>query len=349
MLHVRSRTFKYNLLVRTNLMNRVVLLAVALVTTGLAGCLGGEDGNSGENVLKNRATVSESAGGVEGIITDAAVQPVEGATVTVRETGASTRSASDGSYAFSNVLPGTYTLAFEATGFVGTEEQVVVRSGAVSTSDVILAHVPSIVPFQQQYEFTGFVECSVATPVFLVAVCSIPNIFVENATNDRFLFTFPLEADAHQVVVEMQWEPSTAIANSINMVVEPDGISNDDDVQLGEANGGSPLHLSVSREMLKAMDTNMTDVCKGDKEAGGLPGLPNDPESYCRPSYIEEGGPVQIRLFVSGEDPHDLGLAVQQQYHLVVTVFYHAPACEDFSVFAANVCPQGAVAVNSTG
>lgn len=331
-------------------MRRALLACALFVGVSLAGCIGGSgDGGDEERPeLKSRADVSERMGGIEGLVTDAAVQPVEGGTVTILETGVSTRTASDGSYAFSNLQPNTYTLTFEAEGFVGSEEEVEVRAGQASTVDVILAHVPSIVPFSQAREFTGFVECSVRTPVVGVAVCAIPNIVFENATNDRFLFTWEVEPDPWQMVVEMQWDPNQPLGEVLALIVEPDGIPNENQTGYARVVGTSPLVANVGRAQFENVDANMTAICEGDKEPEGAI-APSDPESYCRPPLVQEGGTVWARIFVDGEPPARLGFAFQQAYHVIVTTFHHAPACAEFSVFNASECAQESTARSVNG
>ena len=323
---------------------RTAILVVALLAAApLTGCIGGDDGTP-EKLLKNRATVSDTAGGIEGLVTDPAVQPVEGALVTVVESGATGRTASDGSYAISNVLPGTYTVLFESEGFVGTQQEIVVRSGQVSTLDVLLAHLPSVQPYVQQIEFTGFVECSAAAVLYSVAACGLVNLVGGgNTTNDRFMFTWDVDPNLHQVVAEISWDPNTALGDRLSFSVEPLGIPNEGQTTYASGSGTGPLVLTADLTRIHEVDVNMTAICNGEKEPTSEI-APSSPEAYCRPPLFEEGGGMQARIFVSGFSgaPVPIGVAAQQEYHVLITMFHHAPACEDYSIFLSNECPQQA-------
>lgn len=314
-----------------------LLLAVPLLT----GCLGlgGEDGADDRPELKNQATADESTGGIQGVVTDPAIQPIEGAEVTLQGLGQSTTTASDGSFAFSNLAPRDYTLEITADGFVSTTVDVSVSSGKVATSDTILAQKPTTQAFMQQQEFTGFVECSASTPVVAVAVCAIPNFFVSNTTNDRFMFTWEVEPNLHQLTAEIDWDPSQPTGTHLSFNIEPAGISNEPTTTYAEPVGEGPLVANIDREALEAVEANMTAICNEEAEPQGAIS-PSNPDAYCRPNLLEEGGAFQARIFVSNADPIPAGTNLQQEYHVIVTMFYNAPACQDHSVFLDNPCDQ---------
>lgn len=333
-------------------MQRSWLLAALLLAAPMAGCLGfgGEDTSDEDVDMKNRAQVTEDTGGIQGVVTDPAIQPIEGATITIQELSQSTETADDGSFAFSELPPGTYTLKLEAEGFLSTERDVDVTANEVQTTDIVLTNRPSLTPYSQQVEFKGFVECSVATPAVLVAVCAIPNSLLEfvvgensTATNDKFLFTFPIEEDPWQMISEVQWDANQPLGESLSMSVEPDGLPNDGKTEFGGIRGNSPLLVNTDRERFAEVDTNTTAVCEEEKDPESSISASRD--AYCNRAFIDEGGNVMVRLFVSntdltGQGVPTGGLAVQQDYDLVVTTFYHAPACEDYSLFLDNTCEQ---------
>ncbi len=315
-------------------MARALGVALLLLTASLAGCMGGSE-ETGEPTLKNRAEVSASTGGIQGVVTDPAIQPIEEATVTLVETGEQTQTATDGSYAFSNVPPGTYTVRIEAEEFIGTEESVEVRSADIALLDVILPVRPSVDPFSQEIEFAGFLECSVATPVILVAVCAVPNFLLgNNATNDKFLFPFTIEPNPWQMVTEVRWDATQPTGERFAVIVEPNGIPNDGRTDFGADGGESPLRVNTNRTMFAQVDENLTTIC----EEGGS-------DNYCNRNFIEQGGEAWSRVFVSNTDLTGTGFptggaAIQQQYELFVTIFYNAPACEDYSLVEGNLCDQ---------
>ncbi len=322
-------------------MRPLLLVGLLLAVPLLTGCLGlgGEEADGERSDLENQASAGESTGGIQGVVTDPAIQPIEGAEVAIQRLGDRTTTASDGSFAFSNLAPNDYTLEITADGFVGTTIDVSVSSGKVAVSDTILAQQTSQQAFMQQQEFTGFVECSVSTPVVAAAVCAIPNIFVANATNDRFLFTWEVEPNLQQLTAEIHWEPSQPTGTHLSFNVEPAGISNEPTTTYADPVGEGPLVANIDRGILETVEANMTAICNEEAEPQGAIS-PSNPDAYCRPNLLEEGGAFQGRIFVSNADPIPAGTNFQQEYHVIVTMFYNAPACEDHSIFMDNPCDQ---------
>ncbi len=326
-------------------------LAAALLFAGCLGIGGDDEADSQDPELQSKARTTADTGGIQGVVTDPAIQPIDGATITLSQTGDATQSAQDGSFAFSEVQPASYTMRIEADGFIGTEQEVTVRSGQVSTIDIIIAQKPSIEPFSQAIEKAGFVECSVRAGVGFAA-CAVPNLLLgNNATNDKFLFDFPLESNPWQMVSEMSWDANQPLGSTLDLIIEPNGISNDVRTEFGSTLGESPLVINTDRKRFAEIDLNTTRICNGEMDDPG-PISPNR-EAYCNRNYVEEGGEGQARVFVSGPiavpvpgtpqtNPVTLrvGFAVQQEYDLVITAFYNAPACEEYSIFNGNTCDQ---------
>jgi hypothetical protein len=324
---------------------RAWLLALALLAVPLTGCLGltGDDDSSGGDDVQQTAQVTSTTGGIEGLVTNAAVEPIEGAEVSIPALGESTTTSEDGSFAFSELAPGTHTVAFESEGFLSTEQDVDVAAEEVATVDVVMTREPGQNPYMTQRKFTGFVECSANAVVVAVAACAIPNAFGGNVTNDRFTFQFPVEPDPWQMTTEVKWETSTPLGARNSMNIEPAGLPNDNKTEFGSLVGESPLIHQTDRERFAEVDKNTTAVCDEEKDPESAISASRD--AYCNRNYIEEGGEVYVRMFVASSDPTGTGVpgpgvAFQQEYDLVVTTFHYAPACDDFSVFEDNKCEQ---------
>ncbi|MDX1611576.1 MAG: carboxypeptidase-like regulatory domain-containing protein, partial [Candidatus Thermoplasmatota archaeon] len=247
---------------------RALLLALMLLSAPLlTGCIGGDDGDSGARKdLESQATVTEETGAVQGVVTDPAIQPVVGATVTILETQDTATTASDGSFAISDVKPGTYTVQVEAEGFIGSENEVTVTSGKVAVLDMVIAHVPSVTPYMQQQEFTGFVECSIRAGVGFAACGAVNLVAGGNATNDRFIFYWQLDPHLWQMVSEIQWDANQPAGQYLSFSVEPRGLPNDGQTEFGSERGQSPLVIRTTHERVQEIDANTTAVCDGEKE-----------------------------------------------------------------------------------
>lgn len=318
-----------------------LILGLVLLLPALAGCFGGDEEPSQAGLeTRSRAQVSEDTGGVEGTVTDEAVQPIQGANVTLEGYGSRTTTTTDGSFAFSNVPPGEYTLDITARGFLGTERTVQVEPNQVSVAEILLAHQPTVRPYKQQLEFTGFIECSVAANA-AVASGSVNACSAGNGTNSKTLFHSRLEENAWQIVTEMQWEPTSALAERLTLIVEPEGFGNADKVTLAEDDAEAPIVLETDRARLTGVVRNASAICSGEEAPVVTSNAAS--ESYCNLQLVDEGGPLQIRVFSSGVAAggrETAGGVIQQEFTVVQTIFYNAPACESFSVFQESPCPQ---------
>lgn len=84
-----------------------------------------------------------STGGISGYVTESkgGVEPLAGVTVSIQTTGQSTTTGSDGTYSFTNLQPGSYSLQFTKTGYNTTMRNVNVVAGLAYQCDVQLSKV----------------------------------------------------------------------------------------------------------------------------------------------------------------------------------------------------------------
>lgn len=332
-------------------MLRAALLALVVLAAPMAGCLGDDEGSDDDLEVKQRAEVSDDSGGIEGLITNPAVEPIEGATVQIEETGDETTTASDGSYAFSEVPPGLYTLQVRAEGFLDAEREVDIVAGEVTTADIVLTEQPNTVPYMQQFESSGFMECSVG--VAAVVVIGSSNVCEQggNTTNTETEFTHEIEPDPWQIVTEVEWEPSSPLADRFWMNVEPQGFDSAWKVAFADAREEGPIIYNTDRAQMTGIVQNFTAICEGEEPPSTTSNNVNNPDAYCNHNPIEQGETVSIEVLVqysstAGTDPPapgfpaGVGAAIQQEFTVYQTVFYHAPACEDYSLIEENLCEQ---------
>ncbi len=320
------------------------LILLLLAAPLLGGCLGGADGEGEDQaaLTKQRADVNDRLGGVEGVVTDEAIQPFEGANVTLEETGTSVRTDTDGSFAFSLLEPGTYTISVRGQGLVSSQQIIDVTAGEITPVDFILTRTFTDQPFTQQQEWAAFIECGAATsnPVFslTVAVCSVPNSVLEevglggNATNDEFITSLEFEAPLETLVWEAKWSGGGPLANSLWMAADIQGHA-----QLTSGNWTvfvdtaveSPFLTRVNRTTLDEISAFFSEEC----EAGG--------DSYCGYAFEEQGWPITFRTFTSpdclpGASPVSACTPIQLRVDHVFTSFYNAPAPEGYSVYGSD-------------
>lgn len=325
-------------------------MAFALAAVLLAGCIGADEDAEEDIEAQERAEVTEDTGGIEGTVTNAAVEAVPEATVTLEETGESTQTAADGSFAFSEIMPGTYTLTFEAEGFLSTEQEVSVVANEVTVLDVVLTEEPDLTPYLQQFEYTGFIECSVGAATG-THIASLSPCGYTGATNHQTVFVHEIEPDPWQIVTEVDWDPGTPLSDRFWMNSETNGFNNAWNVAYASTQETPPIVYNTGRERLTTIVQNFEAICEGEMDPSLYSNQYDNPEAYCGHNPIENGAEIDVSVSVQTADTATvstpgplgsigIGLGIQQDFTVYQSVFYHAPACEDFSILEGNECAQ---------
>src|SRR5580693_6887378 len=82
-----------------------------------------------------------TTGTVQGTVKDSDGKPIKGANVTLVGTGLATVTDKSGSYLFTGVTPGTYTVKADVENYQPAETQVVLQQDMTATTDFSLAPV----------------------------------------------------------------------------------------------------------------------------------------------------------------------------------------------------------------
>jgi len=326
----------------------LVLLAAALVVPALSGCIASGPGDAPTTTSKARADVTDALGGVEGIVADAAVTPVAFAAVRLLELDLRAETREDGSYAFSKVRPGPYTVAVDAEGFVPASQAVVVRAASAAVADFVLVHLLTDVPYVQLYEFAGFLECGVAwgwnvtssvpappEPVPDLRTggrssrpCATANGVFANTTNDRSNHYFAIDAPVRTFVFESVWDTQTADFGErlwIDVVIEGFHCPNYCDWSVFDANGPSPLSVRVERGRFEDIQAFFVTSCEDGSDA------------HCGHSFFDEGWPLWSRVYPRWECqdlPVSACVPIQQSYTHFVSGFLNLEAPPGYSALS---------------
>ncbi len=310
---------------------RVNLLPLLVGLALLAGCLGASED---DDLLMQRAEVTDDQGGVEGIITNEAVEAVQDATVRLQGTSQETQTAGDGSFALSLISPGDYTLLIEADGYIPAERSITIAPGDITFLDIVLTSTPSTEAYTVEQELVGFVECGIGWSTDpnplpgatsnAVALCAVPNIAFDNSTNDRFMHFFELDPPIETLVYELTWESQEA---ALSTNIEIDGFTHTPEGTLFVDEGLPPITTRLDRDVFEATDQAFQDRCEG---ANGT----EQNDAFCGYNFFEDGWPMQTRVFASG-DCQDIPARacplVQERFSHLITAFYHEPAPDGFS------------------
>ncbi len=320
-----------------------LLLLAAPVLTGCLG-LGGDDSDGGdESVQKQQADVSSQTGGIQGVVTDTAVQPVEGANVTLVEADETTQTASDGSYAFSNLDPGSYTITVRAEGFISTSNETQVEANSAAQADFILSRVALQEAFMQQIEDSAFFECGVGVGVNLSAAggpstgvtwatCATLNL-EGNTTNDDFSEDIEFEPPLTDLVVEAQWDPSSPAAEHMWLTADIQGFANltgGNATLYQDVDAASPYRHVVNNTTLEAINDWFVKRC----ESGS-----SDGDRYCGYNFHDKGWPITARTFTATDcapTPASGCAPIQQEVNYVFTAFYNQPAPDGYGVYSGS-------------
>ncbi len=137
---------------------RAWTLAVLITATVLAGCA-----DAPEPVLDDpEIVVTETTGGVRGVIVDDSITPLAGVTVMI-SSGATVTTDETGTFVFSKLDPQTYFILVSKIGYQEVQSSFVVNAGKVTEGvRVQLARLPGVDPSFIPTTFDGFYECGYA-------------------------------------------------------------------------------------------------------------------------------------------------------------------------------------------
>ncbi len=326
----------------TRLMNpmRACIPALVLVLL-MAGCL---TGGGDEEPLEAGAVATDDTGGIEGTVTNPAIEAIPDATVHLVEIDETTQTAMDGGFAISQIPPGEYTLRIEADGYIGTERVVTIHAALVETVDIVLSQEADETPYQHTIDMVGFVECgigwrqdaaSIGQPLAedsAYAACATPNIYTEgNATNDRFMHTFTLDPTLTEVIYEMGWDEGSTDATSpaLRSIMELDGFINVADARIMDTRGPNPIHVHLTEEHWERLETNITTNCEEAESDGS---------DWCSLNPRTNGFNMVQRVFATGDCYDTIASAcavLQQEFTHYITAFYHQRAPSDYRILDA--------------
>jgi hypothetical protein len=277
------------------------------------------------------ATFDETTGAISGLVVNAEGLPIGGALAGIRETSAQTVADVGGTFTFSNLPPGDYSLDISQLGYESTSKRVTVSAGEISHVNVALTEVAVEGPYYETILENGNVQCSVRAypgvptttmsglPPWTtgVAVCGL--VSLPGFEPDRFLVTYELPAGAIELMAEMAWQSTQATGSALGFALEIDGRSNDPDATYGSPRGRSPLILPVNETKMQEVDIASESEC------------------------IPEGCSLQTRVFAEAEttglatpvplgpfpdplgdpaDRVDFGITLDQRYVMYLTHFH---------------------------
>lgn len=143
---------------------RIPFVLALLVAASLAGCSDGSPSEPGDDAPGLKVT--DTTGGIRGIVVDPSIVPVAGASVQLSG-GATTTSDEAGLFNFTDLAPGDYFLSVSKLGFLSVQQSATVVAGVSDPPvvKVLLERLTSAQPYVDFYKLDGFYECGFALPV----------------------------------------------------------------------------------------------------------------------------------------------------------------------------------------
>ncbi len=274
------------------------LLALALLTTLLAGCSGGKPDDPAADLTADLGLEATSTTGViRGVVVDQAIAPVAGVLLTLQG-GQNATSNEAGAFGFQGLEPGTYFVTASKAGFADVQESVDVVAGVAEPPvvKVQLLADPSSLPTYEVFAFHGYLECSFVIPGFFVPC--------EGVGNDHNAATFAINGEATFIHVTLVWDATQAFGRNLYFNV----LDNYDQYNVPTWNGGpSPLFG----------DANATAI--------GESSINEQQEFIIEVSGDGEGVP--------GVAPGLVGASVQQAFDAYVVVFHGFEPPEGYNYY----------------
>jgi hypothetical protein len=274
---------------------RLASMAVAalMLAVALAGCAKEgkpEPAEPGFEGLEGVATAN--TGLVRGIVVDDAIRPLEGASIEI-EGGPTVKSNERGAFLIDKLAPGAHFLSVSLPGYATARQGFTVEAGVADPTPlrILLAAQQGARSYVQDFQFNGFIECSVTAVAVGFAACS-------GVGNDKFTTTHELDGVPTFVQSEVVWRSTQALGAELSVMYSWDGGC--DPFLCDHANSGtSPLLLAANQTIIDEMKV----------------GSEND---------------LMIRVFNSGLTVTDegvpgggVGFTFQQEFTVYTHVFYN--------------------------
>ncbi len=295
-------------------MLRPTLVITLLVLTALAGCA--EDGAPVQDIETTEADrqlkATATTGVIRGVVIDATVTPIAGATIRIAALDVETVSDEvDGSFGFDDLEPGTYMMDVSKIGFGKVKASAAVEAGVDKPAIVRIQLEADALSLPQAitYTFNGYIECSWVAMAVALAMCSVPEI-VGIDLGDEFITYIDVESIPTFTQTEMLWDATQAAGDALQLNVF-DGTTSG---PMG-TNGPSPQFLRGDR----AFWENGT--------GGSKSGSP----------MLADGTQISFRVFAGwlagteGPFGWGVGVTLSQQFTMYNTIFTNIVPDEEWT------------------
>jgi len=211
-----------------------LLFGAVLIVAGVAGCIGTGSGAStgasggGQTVPSSapQGEFTDETGAIHGVVTDPEYVALGGALLSLKEANATASSAADGTFSFSLIAPGDYTLIAAKLGYEAFSAKVTVKAGETNSNvKVLLSPLPVVESYAPIFQFDGYITCTIGYSVVLSEECG-QGLQTDYGTfgrnpNNNIDWRFNMTTTEHlaNVLVELTWTPASAAAQQLDLYV----------------------------------------------------------------------------------------------------------------------------------
>lgn len=230
-----------------------------MILASLAGCVSGEGGAPAASpspsstvavAPPSETSAADETGSVEGVVTDEEAVPLAGADVLLRELTIQAKTDPNGSFAFTSVPPGKYSVIVALVGYVDEGKSVQVLAGEVSEVTFQLVRLAVVESYHTTHLWKGKMSCGAV----LVPWCGImdeanQDYGTPNPTEERWLFnwTYASSVVPAQVIFELVWTPTLPQTAQRFTILALTGFT-------GQSTGPSVLRLEVDGDQFDEVE-----------------------------------------------------------------------------------------------
>jgi hypothetical protein len=291
---------------------RTALAIPCVALLVLAGCTGA----SKPTALPEGVTAT--TGAIRGIVVDPAIAPIAKVRVTLHLPAGGNRTASTdggGRFAFGDLAPGTYVVAFDHLLYEATRTAVEVKAGVdPPPTRVQMTPLFTATPYHEQVKYKGTLLCGYGTPAtdsicvldYTQVACGggcVPSEHdqLQHLQGDRRSFNLTVGANWQTLVLEVAFgQPAAGNAEAMVMSLSYTGRTSAE--SFGSVTGPSPLLLRFET------------------------GVKHPTEQGAKRPLINASGESDLYLFLNeAPGPNSpVAVAYQQDLEVFETTFYNA-------------------------
>ncbi len=301
---------------------RRIFVALMLVAVALSGCADptGQATEEETTAADEELQATDTTGVIRGVVVDASIVPIAGASVRIDSVGMETETLEDGSFGFAGLDEGAYFLKIAKPGYVATQSSVSVEAG-VDKPPIVrvqLAFDEGYNPYYVLNHYKGLYQCGTS----VLVVCGAPNILLgSGTTEDTSTPTIDVPGTPDWMQTEMVWKSTQALSPQLYFEVE----SLDDGCQRDSDDGSYLLYNAEGVSPIKGA-TNGTDLLRhniGLPDCGAYHSVfagDTLEEQHCvhpRPNPVYNGCP-------------GVGFSIQQEFEWFITLFYGYQPPDDY-------------------